>query len=140
MLPKEKIVFKQDYNNKSLKYKTQCPTCNNVNGDPQTIERANNFTDECYFAFGYVNFWAHDLLSPKQLIAFAMKISGCSLQDISDYLGYKYKSSAQGLVDRALDRLKLAADFVQIDSDGKINYLNNKKLKNAIETLKNLEQ
>ena len=135
----EKIVFKQDYNNKSLKYKTQCPTCNNVNGEPQTIERAIKLTDECYFAFGYVNFWAQDLLTDKQLIAYAMKLSGCSLQDISDYLGYKYKSSAQGLVDRALDRLKLAADFVQIDSDGTINYLNNHKLKKAIETLKNLE-
>ena len=45
-----------------IKYLTQidfpykeCPTCNNVNGEPQTIERAIKLTDECYFAFGYVN-------------------------------------------------------------------------------------
>ena len=61
-----------------------------------------------------------------------MKLSGCSLEEIRTYLGHKYRSQTQGLIDRALARLRLAAVFVQVDSDGSINYVSNAKLKEII--------
>ena len=113
------------------KFQTKCPTCNQF-GKTEIINRGLKHSDECYFAFGYVNFWASTLLTRKQLVPYAMKLSGYSLEEIRTYLGHKYRSQTQGLIDRALARLRLAADFVQIESDGSINYCSNAKLKEII--------
>ena len=113
------------------KFQTKCPTCNQF-GKTEIINRGLKHSDECYFAFGYVNFWASTLLTRKQLVPYAMKLSGCSLEEIRTYLGHKYRSQTQGLIDRALSRLRLASDFVQIESVGSINYVSNAKLKEII--------
>ena len=113
------------------KYLTKCPTCLKY-GKTETITRQLKFQDECYWAFGYVCFWKDTLLTKKQILPIALKMSGYSLSVIQSYLGHKYRSQTQGLIERAVARLKLATDFVQLDKNGVINYCSNDLLKNSI--------
>ena len=124
-------VITSDYKPKPI-YQIKCPTCLKY-GKTETITRQLKFQDECYWAFGYVNFWKDTLLTKKQILPLSLKMSGYSLSEIQSYLGHKYRSQTQALIERAVARLKLAADFVQLDKNGVINFCSNDLLKNSIQ-------